>query len=529
MLKEHLAILFSCYLLANLYLIPIFAVNLSGLLNLFGIAWQVRIHKYAVVLALACPLFIYVYSEPFQAMTVRPDSISMTVARSDVAVSDDSPNIPPFEAISESRRLLPGDAKSIIIDGIYFLIEYFLLMTLTGGIYFCFRLCSQWYVIRKLENHVVRKKSFRHMDIFISSRITLPFSVGVFRRKVYLPDIYTPVERQIIINHEFNHFRKNHHVWSLLESLLHYLFWYNPISFYLRVKGMQLREIECDAITLLKTDVYLYSRLLIKTAESHRRNNSSFMIAQNLISRQTLKKRIAHMMNKPVSKKTIGVSALVAVAMIISISALLLYGTMNDQQAQSEILSHVTNRYAKTLSGGKVVEIEKVPQHFIEALLVKEDRDFFKHDGIKLYNSVKAAVYNLFQDREYWLGASTITQQLAKQFLDGPNDKTWGRKFRELKIAKVLEKNFTKFEILEMYLNSVYFGNDAWGLNQATEKFFGHSYEELTLKESALLVPSLVAPAKYNAKKNPQLARARQEKLLRTMLNLGILSRIPEE
>ena len=120
------------------------------------------------------------------------------------------------------------------------------------------------------------------------------------------------------------------------------------------------------------------------------------------------------------------------------------------------------------------------------------------------------------------MGASTITQQLAKQLLNQPNEKTFERKFRELKIAKVLEKNYTKHEILEMYLNSIYFGNNAWGLHQAAHTYFGHSYEKLTLKESALLVPSPTAPVKYNFIKNPQLAIARQERLINSMMKLGI-------
>jgi membrane peptidoglycan carboxypeptidase len=121
------------------------------------------------------------------------------------------------------------------------------------------------------------------------------------------------------------------------------------------------------------------------------------------------------------------------------------------------------------------------------------------------------------------LGASTITQQLAKQFLNEPKEKTLGRKFRELKIAKVLEKNFTKLDIIEMYLNSVYFGNNAWGLNQAAQTYFGHSYETLTLEESALIVPSLKAPTKYNVIENPILAKARQERLIKSMVELGVI------
>jgi membrane peptidoglycan carboxypeptidase len=281
---------------------------------------------------------------------------------------------------------------------------------------------------------------------------------------------------------------------------------------------------ECDEYTLKKTDSYTYSKLLIKLAEFHLLKSSCFLITQNLISQHTLKKRIEKMLNPKKSKKNIGISSIVVLALIILTSMILLYGKINDRTSQNEILDWIKTRYAQILVDRNKVDIEKVPQNFIDALLVSEDRDFFKHKGIKLYNIVKASIFNLFHDRERWLGASTITQQLAKQLLNQPNEKTFERKFRELKTAKVLEKNYTKHEILEMYLNSIYFGNNAWGLHQAAHTYFGHSYEKLTLKEAALLVPSLTAPAKYNFIKNPQLAKARQARLINSMMKLGIVN-----
>lgn len=525
MLKEHLIILFSSYFMSNLFLIPIFILNLSGLLRFARNSYQVKIHKYTVILVLLCPIFIYLYSVPFQTLNFHSNYTEIIPKTYEAVFSDnigEKQNNIHTTSLPSSSVLLPDNTKSIILDTIYFIIEYILLITLFGFIYFLFILLVQFYFLKQIDKHCIRKKSFKNLDIIYSPKIILPFSVGLLKRKVYLSDRYSPMEKQIIINHEFNHFRKNHHVWTIMESMLNYLFWYNPIAFYLRVKGTLLREMECDEYTLKKIDSYTYSKLLIKLAEFHLLKGSCFLITQNLISRHTLKKRIEKMVSPKKSKKNIVISSLIVFALIISISTILLYGKINDQTSQNEILDRIKTRYAQILIDRNKVDIEKVPQNFIDALLVSEDRDFFKHKGIKLYNIVKASVFNLFHDRERWLGASTITQQLAKQLLNQPNEKTFERKFRELKIAKVLEKNYTKHEILEMYLNSIYFGNNAWGLHQAAHTYFGHSYEKLTLKESALLVPALTAPAKYNFIKNPQLAIARQERLINSMMKLGI-------
>ena len=88
------------------------------------------------------------------------------------------------------------------------------------------------------------------------------------------------------------------------------------------------------------------------------------------------------------------------------------------------------------------------------------------------------------------------------------------RKFEELKIARVLERDFTKEEILEMYLNMIYFGNGAFGLKAASETYFGHDYTSLTLSESAMLVPFITAPSVYNVLKDPITAETRQKQLL---------------
>jgi penicillin-binding protein 2A len=218
-------------------------------------------------------------------------------------------------------------------------------------------------------------------------------------------------------------------------------------------------------------------------------------------------------------KKRTAIGALIAAAVIVTLACGLFYGNLDDT-VQQEILSGIDREYNSRAPFSERVEIEKVPEHFVNALLLHEDRHFFEHRGINFKSILRASGVNLkalLSGRSpYQDGASTITQQLAKQLINNPQ-KTLKRKLKELKTTRVLETNFTKDEILEMYLNMVYFGNGAFGLKTASETYFGHVYDSLTVSESAMLVPFLTAPSKYNVIENPVVARKRQAVLLEKM------------
>lgn len=194
----------------------------------------------------------------------------------------------------------------------------------------------------------------------------------------------------------------------------------------------------------------------------------------------------------------------------------LIYGNLNDATKEA-ILAVINQKYGQRAPLTERVEIENVPPHLINALLVQEDSGFFEHRGMSIKAVIRAVGTNLksfvsgatlFKD-----GGSTITQQLAKQFIIN-RKKTMKRKFEELKIARVLERDFTKEEILEMYLNMIYFGNGAFGLKAASDTYFGHEYTRLTLSESAMLVPFITAPSVYNVLKDPVTAEKRRLLLL---------------
>ncbi|MBW7461124.1 penicillin-binding protein, partial [Paenibacillus sepulcri] len=122
-------------------------------------------------------------------------------------------------------------------------------------------------------------------------------------------------------------------------------------------------------------------------------------------------------------------------------------------------------------------------------------------------------------------GASTITQQLAKNvFLS--QERTWSRKWNEVLLAKKIEENYNKSDILEMYVNQIYYGEGAWGIKHAAETYFGKSPPELTVSESALLAGLVKAPSALTPYKKPDQAKARRNVVLQLMKDQG---RITEE
>lgn len=159
--------------------------------------------------------------------------------------------------------------------------------------------------------------------------------------------------------------------------------------------------------------------------------------------------------------------------------------------------------------------IDQVPNDFLKAIVAVEDHKFYKHHGFDL-EAIGRAVYINLKGGTVRQGGSTITQQLAKNlFLS--NDKTYHRKLEELALAIRLERLYTKDEILEMYINVIYYGSDAYGIQAASRTYFGKNAKGLTRDECALLAGLPQAPSIYNPKTNPALALKRQATVLSLM------------
>lgn len=168
----------------------------------------------------------------------------------------------------------------------------------------------------------------------------------------------------------------------------------------------------------------------------------------------------------------------------------------------------------------RIVEHDEIPESVRLATVAAEDAHFFTHPGIDLIAIVRAAIVNV-RNQGISQGASTITQQLARAlFLT--REKTWVRKAREVILAIKIERSLSKEEILDLYLNTVPYGSNAYGIEAAAETFFGKRAAELTLDEAALVAALPNAPTLYSPYgKNQKALIARKELILRKMHELG--------
>jgi len=177
-------------------------------------------------------------------------------------------------------------------------------------------------------------------------------------------------------------------------------------------------------------------------------------------------------------------------------------------------------------SYGEWIEYSKIPAPMRDAMVSIEDRRFRSHwgvDPVALVRITKFAFDNRGTDRRLQ-GASTITQQVARTiFLSNKYDV--GRKLREMVLALALERKFTKDQILELYLNKVYFGGGAYGIDAAARTFFGHPATNLTLSESAVIAGLVKAPSRYSPTADAEAAIGRASVVLDVMVETGALTR----
>lgn len=166
--------------------------------------------------------------------------------------------------------------------------------------------------------------------------------------------------------------------------------------------------------------------------------------------------------------------------------------------------------------------IDLLPAHVTGAVVATEDRRFYEHWGVDPAGLARAMLANLRAGR-FVQGGSTITQQLAKNLFLSP-ERTMARKLDELALSIWLEVRLTKREILELYLNRVYFGGGAYGIEAAARRYYDKSARALNIAEAALLAGLLKAPSKYAPTASPRAAIARQRVVLRRMLDAGLLS-----
>ena len=180
---------------------------------------------------------------------------------------------------------------------------------------------------------------------------------------------------------------------------------------------------------------------------------------------------------------------------------------------------HVIANYGDVY--GAYIPYDQLPKSLVLAVIATEDRRFFQHHGVDFYGIARAMVTNIRRGHMVQ-GGSTVTQQVAKNVFLTP-DRTLRRKLQEVMLAFWLEARFSKKEIMAIYLNRVYLGGGAFGVDAASHRYFNKSARELNLYESALLAGLLKAPSRYSPAANTDRARARVHQVLLNMADAGYL------
>jgi penicillin-binding protein 1A len=173
------------------------------------------------------------------------------------------------------------------------------------------------------------------------------------------------------------------------------------------------------------------------------------------------------------------------------------------------------------LTQGAMIDVSQLPKYVPDAFIAIEDRRFRDHLGVDPVGLARAATQNMSAGHVVQ-GGSTLTQQLAKNLFLDPN-RTFERKAQEAMLALYLESRYSKDQILTLYLNRVYFGAGATGIEAASERFFGKHAGELTLPEAAMLAGSVKAPTKYNPLTDTEASETRAQVVLRAMEDAGLI------
>ena len=196
--------------------------------------------------------------------------------------------------------------------------------------------------------------------------------------------------------------------------------------------------------------------------------------------------------------------------------------TINENTAQIYDSEDRKVANASTLASQEITSISNIPEHTKQAFIDTEDRNFFSHNGFNV-KRIAMALFKNFRSASFKEGASTISQQLIKN-THLSQQKTIKRKLQEFKLTYELEKKYSKEDILEKYLNTIYFGHSCFGITSAARFYFDKTPSELTISESAILAGLIKSPNNYSPFKHPEKCENRRNLVLNVMYKMKHLS-----
>ena len=207
---------------------------------------------------------------------------------------------------------------------------------------------------------------------------------------------------------------------------------------------------------------------------------------------------------------------IIIVGSVIFLNGYKLYKTTLSNLSLSDKISEIKDE-------DSYVSIKDVPKNYVNAIIAVEDHRFREHGAIDVIALLRATVSNI-QAKEFNEGGSTITQQVAKNLYFINENDVVSRKIAEALVAFDLEKDYSKDDILEFYMNTIYFGEGYYGIKEASNGYYKKDPKDMNLDESTMLAGVPNAPSVYAPTINPDLAKSRQGKVLRSMVEYGYIS-----
>lgn len=211
----------------------------------------------------------------------------------------------------------------------------------------------------------------------------------------------------------------------------------------------------------------------------------------------------------------------ILIALLVSCTFIIYQGHSIYKEVTSK--QSIEKKVEKIKEYDNYISISEVPDTYKSATIAIEDHRFYSHGAIDIVTTARSLLENL-KNKELSNGGSTITQQVARNMYF-TQEKSFVRKVAELFVAIELEENYSKDEILEMYLNIIYFGDGYTGLKQASYGYYRKAPSKLSLDEQTMLAGIPNAPSIYSPNVNPELAKKRQKKVLDAMVKYGYISK----
>lgn len=204
------------------------------------------------------------------------------------------------------------------------------------------------------------------------------------------------------------------------------------------------------------------------------------------------------------------------VGSVVFLNGYKLYKTTIEAQSLKDKIAYIK-------SDSNYVSYSDVPDYYINAIIAVEDHRYREHRVLDIISLTRAIVSNI-QSNGLNEGGSTITQQVAKNLYFMTEDDFVSRKIAEFLVANDLENNYSKDDVLEFYINTIYFGQSCYGIREASKYYYDKEPKDLTLDEATILAGVPNAPSVYNPINSPELSKNRQQKVLKDMVQYGYLT-----